>query len=168
MWVHLQLQSGARIYRRNCRNHLENSICGITYQYHSTLSSERCSWSILFIINPAKKCFMGSKCYCWVDLPFFFFKKKIWCERLNLALRRFYSTSTTHRFSLSHASPFQLSSPTQTNKITKSPFQVNFTISSCCYQKVFIFKSQWSCFTRVLRLQLVQTKPNRSLDAIGN
>ena len=42
---------------------------------------------------------------------------------------------------------------TQNNKIIKSPFQVNFNISSCCYLKSLRnpFKSQWSRFTRVLR-----------------
>ena len=39
---------------------------------------------------------------------------------------------------------FQLS--TQNNKIIKSPFQVHFTISSCCHLKSLRnpFKSQWS------------------------
>ena len=61
---------------------------------------------------------------------------------------------------------------TQNNKIIKSPFQVHFTISSCCYLESLRnpFKSQWSRFTRVLRLQLPQTKPNRirPLDAIAS
>ena len=122
----LQLQARARIYWRNCRNHLENSTCGIIYQYHSTLSSEQCSWSILFINYPAKRCFVGSKFYCWAaphpSAPFFFQK----------IVERF-STEVINYDSLSHASPSQLWSPTQKNKIIKSPFQVHFTISSCCY-----------------------------------
>ena len=107
------MQSRARIYRRNCRNHLENSTWGITDQYHSTLSSERCSWSILFINYPAKRCFVG---YCWADPPFFF-------------SQIFFLLTWTFA--------------------AMSPFQVYFTISSCCYLKSLRnpFKSHWSRFT---------------------
>ena len=75
--------------------------------------------------------------------PFFFFKQKLMWTPFHtifyvnafvstktkkprcVRVRRFYSTSTTHRFSLSHASPSQLSSPTQKNNIIKSPLQVH-------------------------------------------
>ena len=76
--------------------------------------------------------------------------------------------ATTHHlnFSLSHASPSQLSSPTQKNKIIKSPFQVHFTISSYWYLKKPSSSRVSGPILR--RLRLVQTKPNRPLDAIAS
>ena len=72
--------------------------------------------------------------------------------------------------SLSHASPYNFQLKIILRKIIKSPFQVHYTISSCCYLKSLRnpFKSQLSRFRRVLRLQLLQTKPNRPLDAIAS
>ena len=52
----------------------------------------------------------------------------------------------------------QLKKKYNNKKSISSPFYYFFMLLLI----VFVFKSQWSHFTRVLRLQLVQTKPNRS------
>ena len=136
------MQSRARIYRRNCRNHSENSIWGITYQYHSTLSSERCSWSILgalsaqnaaerthpfsFFFSPNSNVFHES------SPPLFFFFPHIRKWLLDVAYHSYHHWPLKFlmTFSLFPSKSFQLS--TQNNKIRKrslsSPFYYFFML----------------------------------------